>query len=58
MDASYSYLEEIHKIAGKYVKDNAPVLLHTGEMVADTKKVADILAEHFSKNNKRGTSFD
>ena len=25
------------------------VLLHTGEMVADTKKVADILAEHFSQ---------
>ena len=41
--------KKIHKIAGKYVRDNAPVLLHTGEMVADTIKVADILAEHFCK---------
>ena len=41
--------KKIHKIAGKYVRDNVPVLIHTVEMVADTKKVADILAEYFSK---------
>ena len=41
--------KKIHKIAGKHVRDNAPVLLHTGEMIAGTKQVADILAEYFFK---------
>ena len=35
--------KKIHKIAGKYVRDNVPVLNHKGEMIADTIKVADIL---------------
>ena len=41
--------KKIHKTAGKYVRDNAPVLIHTGERVADAKLVTDILAEYFCK---------
>ena len=41
--------KKIHKIAGKYVRDKAPVILHDGQLIADTKEVANILAEHFSK---------
>ena len=44
--------EKVHKIAGKYAANTAPVLNIQGTSVADSASVADILAAHFSSISK------
>ena len=39
----------IHKIAGKFQRNSAPVLLNQGIKVGDPREVAELLAEHFSR---------
>ena len=41
--------QKIHKIAGKYQRNVAPVIIHNGIKIAEPKEVAEILAEHFSR---------
>ena len=42
----------IHKIAGKFQRNNTPVLLNQGIKVGDPREVAELLAEHFSRISK------
>ena len=44
--------KKIHKIAGKYTPNPAPVLHHQGEKIGDPGRVAEILATHFSNISK------
>ena len=47
-----SVWKKVHKIAGKYVTNPAPVLNIGGNVIADPEEVAEKLADHFSNISK------